>query len=158
MATEVLPLQGCKVEAQNDHIKRAVSSHKMTTSGDGDGDTTVRAEDSRFNISSDVGGGARRDLLSMARGGARCRVDGVEVPPLHGLRFLAVENLYWTAKVLGLHQEATLQELYDAGGRHCSIHWASLHAQFSGHVPDQFLTRYCFGAGGLQRGLVLEYL
>ncbi len=38
------------------------------------------------------------------------------------------------------------QELYDAGSRHCSIHWASLHAQFSGHVPDKFLTRYCFGA------------
>jgi len=74
-----------------------------------------------------------------------CSVAGVPMPPLSG-RFLAIENFFWTAKALGLHEQASLQELYDAGTRYCSRHWSSLHAEFSGHIPEQFLLRYCFGA------------
>ena len=78
--------------------------------------------------------------------GDQCTVDGVKAPPLSG-KFLAVENLYWTTKALGiLHSDVTLQEIRDAGHKYCSHHWSSLHAEFSGHVPDIFLTRYCFGA------------
>ena len=47
-------------------------------------------------------GGVKRD-------DGHCTVDGIRVPALAGSHFLAVENLFWTAKALGLHAEATLQ-------------------------------------------------
>ncbi|KAG1671772.1 hypothetical protein FOA52_000149 [Chlamydomonas sp. UWO 241] len=75
----------------------------------------------------------------------RCSMGGVAVPLLSG-SFLAVENLAWTASVLGLSSTASLQELSDAGRAYCATHWSSLQAQFSGHTQERFLTRYCFGA------------
>lgn len=45
----------------------------------------------------------------------RCLIDGVRVPELKGSHFLAVENLFWTARALGLRAEATLKDLRDAG-------------------------------------------
>eukprot|EP00798_Chlamydomonas_sp_ICE-L_P014093 gene14093-20046_t len=88
------------------------------------------------------GVGSRRQTLS---NGEDCDMDGVRLPPLSG-SFVAMENFFWTAKALGMHNEATLQELHDAGHRYCSRHWSSLHAEFSGHIPDQYLTRYCFAS------------
>lgn len=48
-------------------------------------------------------------------GSGRCLIHGVMVPELTGSRFLAVENLFWTARALGLSTEATLKDLHDAG-------------------------------------------
>ena len=49
---------------------------------------------------------------------SRCLIPGMDLPELSGQEeFLAVENFYWTAKALELHEHASLQELYDAGIR-----------------------------------------
>ncbi|GLC38951.1 hypothetical protein PLESTB_000464900 [Pleodorina starrii] len=82
---------------------------------------------------------------SSSGGGGDCVLQGSYVPPLAG-RFVAVENFAWTARALGLPENATLRQLRENGRRYCSTHWSSLHAEFSGHIPDQFLVRYCFGA------------
>ena len=63
-------------------------------------------------VNASVGG--TRALMDAGSGVAplddgRCTVDGIRVPALAGSHFLAVENLFWTAKALGLHAEATLQ-------------------------------------------------
>lgn len=63
-----------------------------------------------------------------------------------GVRALAVQNFFWTARALGLGSSSTLQQLRDAGVEYCSKSWAALHAQFEGAVADQFISRYCFGA------------
>lgn len=34
-------------------------------------------------------------------------------------------------------RRSTLRELREHGNRYCSRHWSSLHAEFSGHIPDQ---------------------
>ncbi|MEW5317299.1 MAG: hypothetical protein WDW38_008610 [Sanguina aurantia] len=75
----------------------------------------------------------------------RCTLEGSFVPTLDG-PFIAMENFFWTAKALNLHTGATLRHLATAAEAHCSKHWSSLHAEFSGHIPDQYLVRYCFGA------------
>lgn len=55
-----------------------------------------------------AGGADRAEAGGRGGQGSRCSMDGVDVPPLSG-SFLAVENLYWTAKALGLGQTASLQ-------------------------------------------------
>ncbi|KXZ56727.1 hypothetical protein GPECTOR_1g655 [Gonium pectorale] len=74
-----------------------------------------------------------------------CTLQGSFVPALSG-SFVAVENFAWTARALGLPATATLRQLREHGVRYCARHFSSLHAEFSGHIPDQFLVRYCFGA------------
>ncbi|GIL42985.1 hypothetical protein Vafri_787 [Volvox africanus] len=78
-------------------------------------------------------------------GDGGCVLQGSYVPALAG-QFVAVENFAWTARALGLPENATLRQLRESGRRYCAKHWSSLHAEFSGHIPDQFLVRYCFGA------------
>ncbi|GIL99459.1 hypothetical protein Vretimale_4620 [Volvox reticuliferus] len=78
-------------------------------------------------------------------GDGGCVLQGSYVPALAG-QFVAMENFAWTAKALGLPENATLRQLHECGRRYCAKHWSSLHAEFSGHIPDQFLIRYCFGA------------
>ncbi|GFR41027.1 hypothetical protein Agub_g1459, partial [Astrephomene gubernaculifera] len=91
-------------------------------------------------------------------GSSGCFLQGSYVPALAG-RFVAVENFAWTARALGLPTSATLRQLREHGGQYCARHWSSLHAEFSGHISDQFLVRYCFGAAYilalLHRGLGL---
>ncbi|KAJ9508713.1 hypothetical protein QJQ45_028007, partial [Haematococcus lacustris] len=82
--------------------------------------------------------GASQDL--------QCSLGGVHLPPVTGTQFLAIENLYWTARALGLGPDASLHELQAAGQQYCAKPWEELHTTFAGHVPDQFITRYCFGA------------
>lgn len=79
-------------------------------------------------------------------GAVVCTLGGVYLPPVRGTNFLAVENLFWTARALGLPELATLAEVAEAGKAHCAIPWSTLHFTFAGHVPHQFITRYCFGA------------
>lgn len=62
------------------------------------------------------------------------------------LPFSVSQNLFWTVRAVGLPPTATLAELREGGITHCSRSWVSLHSAFAGHVPDQFITRYCFGA------------
>ncbi|PNG99613.1 Golgi apyrase, partial [Tetrabaena socialis] len=96
--------------------------------------------------SSGSGGGLHgRSVLAPGGGAEGCMLQGSHMPALTG-RFMAVENFAWTARALGLPASATLRELREGGGRYCARHWSSLHAEFSGHIPDQFLVRYCFGA------------
>ncbi|KAG2499851.1 hypothetical protein HYH03_002142 [Edaphochlamys debaryana] len=80
-----------------------------------------------------------------AGAGGGCTLQDSRVPPLAG-RFVAVENFAWTARALGLDAGATLRDLRERGASYCARHWSSLHAEFSGHIPDQYLVRYCFGA------------
>lgn len=56
----------------------------------------------------------RKQLTGLSNG----LVDSVNIPDLTRAQFLAAENLYWTAKALGLHAEDNLQDLYHAGGVH----------------------------------------
>ena len=57
-----------------------------------------------------------------------------------------LQNLFWTARALGIQPHATLAELREAGRTHCTLPWSELHLRFGGHVPLPFVTRYCFGA------------
>lgn len=75
-----------------------------------------------------------------------CSVGGVDVPPVTDTTFLGIENFFWTARAVGLGEAPTLDELRGAGEAHCARSWGSLHEAFAGHVPDQFIARYCFGA------------
>jgi len=68
---------------------------------------------------------------------------------LHASPHARAQNLFWTARALGLPSNATLAEVVDAGHAHCSLPWATLNHGFGGHVPRAFLTRYCFGAAYL---------
>ncbi|GLI69002.1 hypothetical protein VaNZ11_013540 [Volvox africanus] len=86
-----------------------------------------------------------RSWKSPGNGEGGCVLQGSYMPALAG-QFVAVENFAWTARALGLPENATLRQLRERGHRYCAKHWSSLHAEFSGHIPDQFLVRYCFGA------------
>ncbi|GAX79731.1 hypothetical protein CEUSTIGMA_g7172.t1 [Chlamydomonas eustigma] len=145
VAINVIPLSGClaALSKKGFEAKSKVQSFKEHALSENEGEGEEAHSRRRSLVAEDDAAGV--NIVSRNSMNGRCQVDGVEVPAVTGT-FLAVENLFWTAKALGLHSEATLQELHDAGQRHCSHHWSSLHAQFSGHVPDQFLTRYCFGA------------
>ncbi|KAG2442525.1 hypothetical protein HXX76_002611 [Chlamydomonas incerta] len=90
-------------------------------------------------------GGHGSGSSGVGASGGGCVLQGSYVPSLAG-KFVAVENFAWTARALGLPARSTLRELRAHGDRYCSRHWSSLHAEFSGHIPDQFLVRYCFGA------------
>ncbi len=56
------------------------------------------------------------------------------------------QNFYWTAAAIGLGRDSTLKELRRAAEKHCARPWHLLHAEYSGHVPDRYLARNCFGA------------
>lgn len=73
-----------------------------------------------------------------------CVLQGSYAPAMVG-RFVAVENFAWTARALGLPENATLRQLRDGGQRYCAKHWSSLHAEFSGHIPDQVAMGRCGG-------------
>ncbi|KAG2448294.1 hypothetical protein HYH02_006878 [Chlamydomonas schloesseri] len=105
-------------------------------------------KDSGGSSSSSIGAGSKSGGHGgggSGGGGGGCVLQGSYVPSLAGT-FVAVENFAWTARALGLPPRSTLRELREHGARYCSRHWSSLHAEFSGHIPDQFLVRYCFGA------------
>ena len=133
VASEVLPIDGCKAatkaqagvnnrshallngtgtEASSVGAKGQVKGSPVTnqTSSGGGGEAGLgRGLLQGEGMGSGDPNGVVDERTGKGRRGSRCRVDGVEVPPLSGSRFLAVENLFWTAKALGLHQEATLQ-------------------------------------------------
>ncbi|GFH11940.1 uncharacterized protein HaLaN_07534 [Haematococcus lacustris] len=69
--------------------------------------------------------GASQDL--------QCSLGGVHLPPVTGTQFLAIENLYWTARALGLGPDASLHELQAAGQQYCAKPWEELHTTFAGH-------------------------
>ncbi|EFJ51965.1 hypothetical protein VOLCADRAFT_120373 [Volvox carteri f. nagariensis] len=117
--------------------RKITEEGENAASGGYDDDPAVDA-----HSSSRAGGGS---VASVAGEGGGCVLQGSFLPVLSG-RFVAVENFAWTARALGLHENATLRQLRESGHHYCAKHWSSLHAEFSGHIPDQFLVRYCFGA------------
>jgi hypothetical protein len=39
-----------------------------------------------------------------------------------------------------------VRHLREHGERYCSRHWSSITAEFSGHVPEAYLSKYCFAS------------
>jgi hypothetical protein len=106
VAMHVLPLSGClaaqlKKDAGTQSIEPSSTEQDLNEKGQ-------EANNKRRSLKAGDAASADGATTGIVGVGDRCRVDGVEVPALTGA-FLAVENLFWTAKALGLHSEATLQ-------------------------------------------------
>lgn len=57
--------------------------------------------------------------------------------------FLGIENFFWIPQALGLPEDASLEQLAEAGQRHCGMSEAQLRERAQGEAT---LTRWCFGA------------
>jgi len=48
-------------------------------------------------------------------------------PPAVAPGRAGVQNLFWTARALGVDATASLAEVQEAGQRHCALPWSDLH-------------------------------
>ncbi|KAJ9510615.1 hypothetical protein QJQ45_027504 [Haematococcus lacustris] len=133
----VLPHRLCATAAPGHHPHHYPGQEAGREEPDGNEDRDAPAGLLQHTLHR-LAAGASQDL--------QCSLGGVHLPPVTGTQFLAIENLYWTARALGLGPDASLHELQAAGQQYCAKPWEELHTTFAGHVPDQFITRYCFGA------------
>ncbi|ACO66814.1 predicted protein [Micromonas commoda] len=82
----------------------------------------------------------------------RCGVKGSYLPPAIRGEMLATENFFYTARFLGLPEQATIAQMAGAGERVCGAEWRSLDETFE--EDESSLARYCFSSALIVAALV----
>uniref|UniRef100_A0A7S1SNV0 Uncharacterized protein n=1 Tax=Tetraselmis chuii TaxID=63592 RepID=A0A7S1SNV0_9CHLO len=59
---------------------------------------------------------------------------------------LAIENFHYTASMLELGKNPTLEEFASAGERYCATDWATLKTKYRDRKTEVELLKYCFSA------------
>eukprot|EP00951_Prasinocladus_malaysianus_P010880 scaffold80177_cov41-Prasinocladus_malaysianus.AAC.1 len=81
-------------------------------------------------------------LLVLQDEAGRCIV-GHTIPTWDG-PILATENFFYTAQMLGLPEQATVEDFAKAGERYCSTSWDEIQRRYLGKKTVKELLKYCF--------------